>query len=275
MLKKLLKYDFKALNRFLLLFHGILLIIAAVGFGLLQLYMNLFKNDDNLNDTAAVILIIFLLVFYAAVIAIGLATSVVIAVRFYKNMFANEGYLTRTLPTKSALILVSKTISAFVWSLIDGLAIIISVAAVLLPLFQAANAHVWDDFWVDMNTSFRHAFGTGFSWPMLIFTLIVMLLISTLHGVITIYCAISLGQLFGTHKILGSIVMYFGLTTVTGILSVALMVPLGSALGDPNALFNIERSPVPFLWLTTLFALVIGTIEYIVTNYLVKKKVNL
>ena len=42
-------------------------------------------------------------------------TAIIIAVRFYKNTYSDEGYLTHTLPVKRGTLLLAKVIAGTIW----------------------------------------------------------------------------------------------------------------------------------------------------------------
>ena len=88
MLKKLIKYDFKALNRYLLLIHAFLLAAAAA--------VRIFLTEPlRIGDSQSVIVSTFgIILFVLIAVGISFATSLLTAIRFYKNLFSDEGYLT-------------------------------------------------------------------------------------------------------------------------------------------------------------------------------------
>lgn len=95
MLGKLIKYDMKALNRFLILIHGFLLFAA--------LLVRFFLTGRVLVETPkdGTLLGLSFLLFFLIIMGVSFGTFIVITVRFYKNLFSDEGYLTRTLPVTS------------------------------------------------------------------------------------------------------------------------------------------------------------------------------
>ena len=55
-------------------------------------------------------------------VAFVIISSFIVFVRFYKNFFSDEGYLTHTLPIKSSTHMFSKTWSTLLWTIITILA---------------------------------------------------------------------------------------------------------------------------------------------------------
>ena len=87
MLGKLIKYDMKALNRFLILIHGFLLFAA--------LLVRFFLTGRVLVETPkdGTLLGLSFLLFFLIIMGVSFGTFIVITVRFYKNLFSDEATL--------------------------------------------------------------------------------------------------------------------------------------------------------------------------------------
>ncbi len=112
MLAKLLKHDFKSLFKYWW-------IAALVSLGLGIVAGRCFPIIISEPDIPVIFRITAVLALYVAFIGIGVFSMfsvVMIFIRFYKNLFTDEGYLTFTLPVKRASILNSKLISAVLFS---------------------------------------------------------------------------------------------------------------------------------------------------------------
>ena len=114
MLLKLLKYDIKAVWK-LALTVAIIAIGASFAGGLsYSAYYN------GLRSSPISPFIFVSLVGYAvsifAVVAANVTISIVVYMRFYKNLFTDEGYLTFTLPASRKQILLAKTLNTVIWA---------------------------------------------------------------------------------------------------------------------------------------------------------------
>lgn len=114
MLGKLIKYDLKSMNRFLIILHAFLLLIAV----LLRVFVT--SRIQLQTDEGSLLFAFAILAYVLAITGIAFGTAIVIAVRFYKNLFSDEGYLTWTLPVTPGTHLLAKTISGSIWSFIDN-----------------------------------------------------------------------------------------------------------------------------------------------------------
>ena len=100
MLGKLIKYDLKSMNRYLILIHAFLLLASAA----MRAFLTgpvLSAGTDWRSTEAMLSFTLFIILYFIIVSAASFATSIVIVVRFYKNLFSGQGYLTRT-PMSSA-----------------------------------------------------------------------------------------------------------------------------------------------------------------------------
>ena len=127
MLGKLIKHEFRALSRFLLPIHILLLVACLIG-------RFMFQAMDTM-DLPNVILIVSFVFLISIWIVVPCATSILIVVRYYKSLYTDEGYLTLTLPATRGQLLFSKAFAAFVWSILD-LAIVIAGLAIVVIIPQ-------------------------------------------------------------------------------------------------------------------------------------------
>lgn len=134
MLRKLIKYEFKAVNRLMIPLHLGLIAITIFGRFYVQLALNRPRfNDGNVWMTFAdTSLIIFYVI---ALVAIALITSIYLSIlRFQKNLFTDEGYLMHTLPVSVHEQIWGKLIVATVWIAIDTVLLILSILVMFLMM---------------------------------------------------------------------------------------------------------------------------------------------
>lgn len=131
MLNKLLKYEFKDTARIIPLFYLISLIFAGMVLSAKTLGISWFEI------TSSVLVLLM-------GIAVAITTLVVIVLRFYRNLYSNEGYLMFTLPVKPQLLLASKAIVAFCWMIASYLVCFFSIYLFLYGLGLTGEiAAVW------------------------------------------------------------------------------------------------------------------------------------
>ena len=128
MLKKLLKYEFKATAR---TYGGmyLALLAASVLFG-----GSVWRWNGTNSDAYSTLVGLLSLVYTAVIIGTVVVTIMTIVQRFYRNLLGREGYLMHTLPVTETQLVTSKLISSTVWSLCSILAACLSfgILAVLM-----------------------------------------------------------------------------------------------------------------------------------------------
>lgn len=271
MLGKLIKYDFKALSRYLIAIHIMLLVTAALGRFLF--IGRLVDNPNSLSDTGTIIMSIAILLYVILFMTALFGTLLVIAIHFYKNLYSDEGYLTHTLPVSRTQLLISKTVSGSVWMLADIILVILSVLILVIykPLTREFAAHK-DEALREMG------FPGGVGFGRIILMIVLLLVIGAVSNVVMIYVSVTIGQLFSNHRVLGSIVAYFSINTILSVIGGAV-----GAVYSISAIAGADTASDSFVYQlyirTYLFALildlVIMVVSYIVTQLLMQKKLNL
>lgn len=274
MLGKLIKYDIKSLNRFLIIIHAFLLLFAVLirFFITRRITKTTFSNTPD--DT---FMLFFMLAFTLGILfisAISFATALLIAVRFYKHLFSDEGYLTHTLPVTSGQHLLAKTISGTIWGCIDILLICVSIyIAVATPYIKGLI--------LDNEAELLEAMGCTGAYANLTIThllvgLVILYLFSTIPNVIMYYASIALGQFFSNHRVVGAVVSYIGITTVTSIISLVFLMVSGAFRFylEPNTVSQMAYI-ISSMKVSSVIGIISTVILYIVTYYILDKKVNL
>lgn len=274
MLGKLIKYDMKALNRFLIVIHGFLLLSAVLGRFLLTDRISFSKPDETMQ----LLLALSFLLYFLIIAGVSFGTQLVIVVRFYRNLFSDEGYLSRTLPVSAGQHLLSKTITGTVWCIADFLLLILSmwIIAATPSVVTAYNANKAEILEV-------LGFTGSITVPALLAAMALLLFISALSGIIMLYASVAMGQLFTNHRILGAVVSYFVISTVISIFSLLAMtvtgfftqyVPIEYA-EQINTSFNFAEYMIYLTKLTVGVTVISSAVLYIFTYYVLKKKTNL
>ncbi len=274
MLGKLLKHEWKAVWKIPVLLIGILLAAAMMaGF---TFHLPIWDSEWVGLPLSGVMMII---TFYVAIIGVSLGITIYFAVRYYKNMFTDEGYLTNTLPVSSHQLLLSKVITMFSWDIISIIAIAASVAIfmgmIILAFMEPGDGKtIVDGFWelFDMSiwdSPYMQEF-EGFCVSM-----IVMVLASAFSNTMTIVASVTIGQMVRRHRILGAFGAYFAIGTVMQIISTVILFPYMISTFD-----NIYIE-TPFPLMTAMYliisavSVIIGVGLYFLSEYLIRKQLEL
>lgn len=276
MLGKLLKKDFRATARtFLPLILGFVAVsilakvLFEVGF-LSKLYDNNFVSQTN--EFMVISSVIFLMLYILYIIAYYVMTYVFIVTDFYKTMVSDQAYLTHTLPVKTTTLINSKLIIAIFWQFITSL-------LVCLSLLLFAVGHIPQIPWHEFFSEFYSVLGMS-PWNYTFFIIICMI-IGAFSSPLMFYASIAIGHLFGKHKVMGAILSYLGIYTVMQIICTFVMIAFGYSftvsIRDPYAANTIFFGTffTSYMWFTVIFSVITCVLFYFITNYVMKRKLNL
>lgn len=266
MLGKLMKYEIKATGRILIPLYIALLAFAAInkifiGTGL----------SDKLEGFGSIPFILSIFGYGCTMAAVFIVTFFVIIQRFYKNLLGDEGYLMNTLPVTTITNITSKLSIATFWNIVSGLVAVLSI------IIMAFKPDAFSEFIYEFSRILSEGYAEfGIEMYLIILEIIIAIIIQLVKSVIMIYASISIGHLFSKHRILSSFGAFIALNLITTAISSAIGIAF-SLSNLPNLFDNIESSwPIHLvLILATLFNLIFFAAYFIITNYILKNKLNL
>ena len=196
MLGKLLKYEYKATSRY---FIGLYIVLALLTIG--NKIMLIIEDTSDVQLRVVDILFGIIMASYViAIIAIAVATVVLMLRRFYFNMLKDEGYLTFTLPATVGQHIASKMIVCITW-------VIATVVLTGVSIFV-----------VTYSKDIDYAGGISYSVQKLtqlgawgyVAEGIIAAIVTVIGMPILMYACLSIGQLYTKHRVVGAILAYIG-----------------------------------------------------------------
>ena len=280
MLGKLIKHEFKAVNRLMIPLHLALIVISVIGRFYIQFVGFSEIGSKYLSDNLWFGILSGSLagLYILALIAVCIVTQLYLLVlRPRKNLFTDEGYLTHTLPVTASAHIWSKLIVAFVWSIIDVILIALSVLAMFVNKeFLEAISQIGRE----LIASFPDAFGVTPVVGLPLF--IVAALLDTISGILIVYMCLAIGHSFNTHKILASVGIYAGYNVVVSLISSIFVSITGTnTLSRTTAIisYTITNSAGGYFLGIMIFSIILGLVvsaaAFVVTGYFMKKRLNL
>lgn len=277
MLGKLLKHEWKESWKIPVVLIGILWILAAMA-GLTFISPMWQSELAGLN----VLMVLVILAFYFSIIGVSIGIMLYMAIRFYKNMFTDEGYLTHTLPVSTHELLLSKIMVMSAWIFLSMAAIVVSllIFSCLAVVFLMPEGHSFANLLKDLNR-LVHEFILYLDKGVMSFigSLLFLVVVSIISGTMMIVGSISIGQMVKKHKILGSVGAYFALSTVIQIVSTVVLIPLmfhwSSRYEAYTSADNVFQIMVPLYILIGILSLGISAGLYFLSEFLIRKKLNL
>lgn len=262
MLGKMIKYDLKSSVRVFILIHAVFIAICAGG----RIF---FMDRIDFNAPARVLVAPISIAFTTAIFliaAISLCTSLMITVRFYRNLFGKESYLTWTLPVSGIQHLWAKIISGCILAVID----IVVIGAGILLLVTGGNV-------MEAYTAVKPEIIETLGLPLGTFALYIFIfsVIGSISSVLMIYFCICVGQLFPGHHALYAVAIYFISSFVIQIITLVIMVATGQFDFYEANTGLIANHALSLLIPIIVFALILTVAEYIAAHYIMKKRINL
>ena len=235
---------------------------------------------------ANVVGVLLLLVSVMVLSCYFIATFVLIGVRFYRNFYTDEGYLTFTLPVKRSTLYFSKVLSGVIFMFATTLIVLLSVSIglLLVPIEGASSVfglvvrYLWELLRVSIQ-GLQKEFGT-----------LILLVLGVLIGfcmlvyeVLVMYLCITIGSVIAKkHKLLLSIVCYYGINAVLSTISSIAQVILTIFSPFIAMAISAYASAVPgVLWANLILLAVLGfmvvvlSLMYYETRKLIENKLNL
>ncbi len=268
MVKKLFKHEMFAWLRVWAPMQIILLAVAAFG-----RIWQFFENDSTAYS------IIFgsaVGLYVVAIIAsIGLVT-VFDVVRFYKNLFSREGYLSFTLPITPAQHIWVKMLTAGLFSVLSLVVILLSgvifTAGDLFTEIMKALAYIIKQIPPTMGT---HLF-------FYIIEVVLLMAVAVLGGSLLYYACIALGQTFKKNRVIGAVGVYFIYYVINQVISTIITV-IVMLLAETDFFLAIGRFMEAHPYATVhivlcgglVFSAALSAIYFVITHAIMRKKLNL
>lgn len=265
MLGKLFKYEIKSTARQFLSIYLILIGLSVI----LKLFNELSEKLEIMILPSA----LFMFLYIVTIIGMFVVTVIIAIQRFYKNLIGDEGYLMFTLPVEIHQQIFVKTVTAVMWTL-AGI-----IAALLSVLIVAFYGNIFSDISGYISVTYN-SFKAQFGINMYLFALqiIGISILALAANYLMVYAAISIGQLFRSHRAIGSVGAYFALYILNQILSVVCITVFSNtnkALW--NQLLNNDLNVIASLLLVfaAFAAAFLVCLYFLCSTYILKKRLNL
>ena len=275
MLSKLIKYDMKSLNRFLPVLHLFILLSSIM----IRVFITGRIKPQTSSEQTDFLIILCYVLYFTMITALSTGTYLIAGIRFYKNMFSDEGYLTKTLPITNGMHLLSKTIAGSIWAMVNMCFVYLcSYVVIWTPYIKSVVDENKDDILQEFGFVGKYA---GLSFSTVLMILLLFSCFGAISSIIMIYASVALGQLFSSHRVLGAVVSYFVISTLISVLSVVAMALLGSETrlivtsGSLEDEFNLVSYMIEIMKISAGLMIITSVILYVATHCIMNKKINL
>ena len=276
MQSKLIKYEWKAFKKPMWIISAIIVIMTAICCLMLTLFPVDLTNDQT-DVISTLSTIGSFAVYYIVIIGCGLATTLLIGIRYYKSMYSDQAYLTHTLPVTKKELLSSKIIVASIFEFVICMVIMLSVIFII-PTFviSLSGASGWQEMMNEIIMDSAFGISSAYAGIILAVLYVIVLMIGSFSSTILVFTAITLGQYFTKHRIIGAVLCYMGITAVQSTISMIGYLPfyirtlVSASTGDPSIFSVISMYTAPSI-LCFIFAIVL----LLITSRQLNKNLNL
>ena len=274
MLGKLLKYDFKALFKFWWIAAASSVVLSFLGGGSLAAA----TGNPNLPVGVTALFVIVMIISILGLTAFLSLTLILIFIRYYKNFFSDEGYLTFTLPVSRFALLNSKLISS---TCIFVLTIFLYMAGICTILgIGLAPTEFWQEFVASLPELAQALSEINIGYAILFgLEALSFVVLLTVFSILTIFFCITFAAMIAKKaKVFAAIGIYYGISSVIGFSSQlftllcvdrisSYLLAVSDALYTPTFLI-MGLILIAFFWVLCL-------IFYTLTYWMLDRKLNL
>ncbi|MGX8711374.1 hypothetical protein ACRQU7_11625 [Caproiciproducens sp. R1] len=265
MLRKLLKYEIQATAKIFMPMYALLIVFALLNKFFIAVNADYLRVPQVISAT----------VFGVIIIGICVMTLVVTIQRYNKNLLSDEGYLSFTLPVKIHSHIDCKMLVSLMWAV---LSVLVSLASVFVLAVNDKTILSLQQFFAACMDILNKV---GPGAYMILLESLLLVVAGVLCQVLTIYASITVGNMSSKHKILLSIGAYLGFGVIEQIVTSILLTSFGGNFTRYFSWLNTAANSdqvlaAQYLLLVLLvYMLVFGVAYYFLTNWMLKKKLNL
>ena len=280
MLRKLIKYDKRALRKI-----SLSMILVALVAGLLSGLCLRFQDKASEYLVLELLISLVNLISFFALTVSMLVVIVFVALRFYRNFYTDEGYLTFTLPVRRTQLMFSKTYVGFSAIVKQLIAIIGGVAIIFALVWDKATDESAATSLAEILIIGIRALWTSDPKMFVIYAVEIFagILAYLLFDLMLIYLCISLASVIvkKARIAVAIAIFYFANSFVIGGIELAVILLTVSA--SEGFFLLIENVPLPeqeavlvlFILALILFLLIESFICYMINLTVTERKLNL
>ena len=249
------------------------------------------NNDINATQSWFVLssFVATLILYVIMLLASTWGMLIFLGIRFYRSMYTDEGYLSHTLPVTANQLFLSKILVSGVWYLFISIGIGISVVALVVSLMTGLliigelssvltqyNGNIWEflaDAFYELGRTYEEEMGINLLHYGI--TLLLTYVAGPFIAMVTLFGALTIGQLSSKHKGFMGILVYAGVTILSSIIGSTVQSAFMFGANVANSASGITVSTNSAYDINVITSLLIAAIMYGVSYYIMNRKLNL
>ncbi len=284
MLKKLFVHEWRSFWRVPAAMCLFALAYALIG--ALTFQTDLWTSDYRL---VRLVLVFGSIGYFILLIAPAIVLLIYTALRFYRNLFTDEGYLMHTLPVKKWELITAKGLVAVIWNVITTITTLLAVFLVVLLI--SMSSQYGGVTWADITESFAQFFHEAipivkemFRMPVWMVALLFLgnFIVGAFYNTLLLYASVSIGHLWKKHPMAGTVLSYIGFYLAISFLTSAFSInSLNLTMGniffasDSTAYASMGDYILSVLGNSYLVSAIGILVFYSITEWIMSHKLNL
>lgn len=288
-MRKLLKYEMRAMNRRLFPIYAGMLAIALLNgfFGMGAMVQDssaiehmLDALPGPLSFLLSMMQVVIVTLFFGILMGMMVVWLLTTINRFNKGLLGEEGYLMFTLPVTTGRLIGSKLLASSIHL------VLASLVALLSMCFMAGTTGISAFFRLMSDADFGSFFGELAracpTWPIVVLEFLAFCALSVFGTVLHFYLSMALGHLSNSHRTLMSVLAYIGISVVMSMLTSmgfsGLMLLENVGFVENMARFVFAHGQLAgHLMMLALIALSVAecAVFWFGTRYILKRRLNL
>ena len=268
MVRKLFKHECIAYGRVMLPVYAIITAFAILG-----RVIQIFEADTTAYQIVNGFAIAGFVIGCLFMLGFGLVFGVV---RFYRNLFTGEGYLSFTLPVTPSQHLLVKVCTAVLFQTLSVLVILLSVS-----IYTAGDVAV--EIGNAIGYVYAQAFDvTGVHLPLFVVEILLLMIATSFVEYGTYYLCIAIGQLANKNRVIAAVGVYFAFSVVGQVLGTIFSIVFAATEQyipwDTFGQWVIENTYTfvhSVLCGMTVLTLAIAALYLGITRFIIRRKLNL
>ena len=280
MLSKLFIHEWKDSWKLMAILNGSVLVLSVAGIAL-----NAFSDSVDLSKAfesggafSVMLYGSFFMLYVLSIFALSIGSALYFYIRFYRNLYTDQGYLMHTLPVNEHSLILSKALIAVIWRIVGMVIMALGIGSLMvsfmIPLFRTEYLSIKDIY---------RELGLADINPMYMFAYAVLGILlgigSVIFSVFMGYAAISIGQLASKNKVLASVGAFFGIQIALSIASNIITQSVMFAAFRFDFRWDLidNYGPLSILYLCGMNVAVYGLSVgfYFITHAIMKNRLNL
>ena len=264
MVKKLFKHEFAAYWRVLIPSW-----IALMGVSVVGRLVQFLESDSTIYRIVSGSSIVF----YCIAIVVAMAFPFVYSiVRFYRNLFSGEGYLSFTLPVTPAQHIWVKVLTAGALQIVSFAVVLLSAVVMMAGelLVEVCKVGIY------VVSKLYERLGGHLTWFAI--EAVLLLMVITVYMSLFYDTCITIGQTFRKNRVLAAVGVFFGFYIIEQIIGTGAIIVAAFVNWDSFLEFVRDNTYLCAhlgMWLLILIASVLIAVFYVVTHTIIRKRLNL